>query len=92
MTTMSEKTRSLTARAYAMLVEANGCSLPGDGLRIKGSGQHRVARSLEALGFVRVAVPGDGRKAHVHVTQEGRAAREHLAQVFMGASAAPSTR
>ena len=59
-----------------MLV-ANGCSLPGDGLRIKGSGAHRVARGLEMLGFVRVSAPPD-QKACVHVTAEGRAKREEL--------------
>ena len=55
-----------------MLVAANGCSLPGDGLR----------RGLEALGFVRVAVAPE-QKARVHVTPEGRAkARRDVSQII----------
>lgn len=75
----------LTPYMYRMLVEANGCSLPGDGWRIKGSGPHGAARALERLGYVRVVATDDGRKARVHVTSEGRTLRERLAQVFMGA-------
>jgi DNA-binding MarR family transcriptional regulator len=77
-----EKIQGLTSNQYGMLVAANGCSLPGDGLRIKGAGAHRVARTLEAMGFVRVARPAeDGRKARVHVTKEGRAKREAMGEV-----------
>ncbi len=72
----------LTERQYAMLVEANGCSLPGDGLRIRGAGQHRVAESLFMLGLVRVA-KSPGSKARVHVTVEGRACRERIGQALL---------
>lgn len=62
----------LTEKQFQMLAKANECSLPGDGLRIKGPGQHRTAGSLESMGLVRVESPGDGRKARVHVTVDGR--------------------
>ena len=71
---------TMTPTMYVMLVAANGCSLPGDGLRIKGSGRHRAARALEALGMVRVGVPADGRKAHVYITERGREWREAVAR------------
>jgi len=74
----------LTEKQYAMLVAANGCSLPGDGLRIKGPGQHRVARSLAAMGLVRVAAAPE-RKARVHITVDGRARREEIARALMPA-------
>ena len=69
----------MTPTMYVMLVAANGCSTPGDGLRIKGSGRHRVARALEALGFVRVAQAPE-QKARVHVTDKGREWREKVAR------------
>ncbi len=47
------------------------CSLPGDGLWIKGRGDHAVARALEARELVRVACAPDA-KACVHVTAAGR--------------------
>jgi hypothetical protein len=72
----------LTEKQYAMLVLANGCSLPGDGLRIKGSGQHRVARGLEDLGLVRVARAPE-QKARVHITAAGRARREEIGRDLM---------
>lgn len=68
---------------YATLIVANGCSLPGDGLPIKGAGSHAIARALERLGFVRLAVPGDGRKARVHITKEGRKERERIAAALV---------
>ena len=72
---------ALTEKQYAMLVAANGCSLPGDGLRIKGAGQHSTADSLRRRGLVRVAIPADDAlKARVHVTPEGRAERERIAR------------
>jgi hypothetical protein len=76
-----------TQTQYAMLVEANGCSLPGDGLRIKGAGQHRVARALEDMGFVRVdgrpfAAHGEA-KARVHITKSGRKRREQIAATLL---------
>ena len=71
---------TMTPAMYVMLVAANGCSLPGDGLRIKGSGRHHTARALEALGMVRVGVPADGRKAHVYITERGREWREAVAR------------
>ena len=80
----------LTEKQYAMLVAANGCSLPGDGFRIKGSGQHRVARGLEELGLVRVAAAPE-QKARVHVTPKGRARREELGRVFMAAERTKQT-
>jgi hypothetical protein len=60
-----------------MLREANECSFPGDGLRIAGPGDHRVARGLEEQGLVRVARPAEG-KARVHVTAAGRIALRGL--------------
>lgn len=72
----------MTSKQYAMLVAANGCSLPGDGLRIKGSGQHRIARNLEAIGYVRVASPPDA-KARVHITELGRRHRELMGRDLM---------
>jgi DNA-binding MarR family transcriptional regulator len=78
-------TFNLTTKQYAMLVVVNGCSLPGDGLRIKGSGQHRSARLLEDRGLVRVYAPSDGRKARVHITPEGRRFREQMAAKLLGA-------
>lgn len=66
------ETQRMTGLQREMLLSANLCSLPGDGLRIVGPGQHRVAAGLESRGLVRVARPADGRKAHVHVTVEGR--------------------
>ena len=68
-----------------MLVAANGCSLPGDGLRIKGPGQHRIARSLEEMGLVRVAAAPE-QKARVYVTVEGRAKREEMGRAIMEAT------
>jgi hypothetical protein len=70
----------LTAVQERMLREADKVSLPGDGLRIVGSGAHRAARNLESLKCVRLSVPGDGRKARVHVTPEGRIALRRLRQ------------
>ena len=69
----------LTRLQREMLIAANQCSLPGDGLRIVGPGKHRVASHLEALGFVRVARPSDGQKARVHVTENGRIVTRWLA-------------
>ena len=69
----------LTDKQYAMLVAANGCSLPGDGLRIKGPGQHAVADKLRRLGFVRIETYTDV-KAHVFITPEGRTERERIAR------------
>lgn len=80
----------MTPKMYAMLVAANGCSLPGDGLRIKGSGEHVTARALERLGFVRVAIPSDNRKARVHVTRAGRSERERRGQEEIRAMLVPS--
>jgi hypothetical protein len=74
---------AMTEKQYAMLVAANGCSLPGDGLRIKGPGQHRTARLLEAMGLVRVAVLLDGRKAYVYITVNGRVRREQIARTLV---------
>jgi hypothetical protein len=71
---------TMTPAMYVILVAANGCSLPGDGLRIVGSGRHRSARALEAMGLVRLQVPADGRKARVHVTERGRDWREKVAR------------
>lgn len=71
---------SLTARQRGMLECADVCSLPGDGLRIKGSGEHRSAAGLEHLGLVRVQRPTDGRKSRVHVTENGRIVARFLAQ------------
>jgi len=68
----------LTAVQERILREADAVSLPGDGLRIAGSGEHRAARNLESLKYVRVAVPADGRKARVHVTPEGRIALRRI--------------
>src|SRR5271154_3737590 len=67
--------------------QANGCSLPGDGLRIKGSGPHRAARILESFGLVRVA-ESPGFKSRVHITQAGRRIREQIASdlLLMGTS------
>ena len=72
----------LTAAQYSMLVAANGVSLPGDGLMIKGAGRHAVARVLEKRGFVRVgyAVNHPLIKARVHITSEGRKLREIIAK------------
>ncbi len=82
MTRFLEKIQGLTAAQYGMLVAANGCSLPGDGLRIKGAGAHRVARTLEAMGLVRVSrAAEEERKARVHVTKAGRAKREAMGEV-----------
>ena len=74
----------MTPKQYAMLVAANGCSLPGDGLRIKGPGAHRTARALEALGYVRVAAAPE-HKARVHVTELGRRHRERMGSDLMRA-------
>ena len=75
----------MTPKQYAMLVVADGCSLPGDGLRIKGPGQHRIARGLEEAGLVRVAA-APGQKARVHITVDGRKVRERMAkELTMGA-------
>ena len=76
------KAKTMSPKQYAMLVVANGCSLPGDGLRIKGPGQHRIARSLEVMGYVRVAAAPE-QKARVHITVSGRARREEIARVLM---------
>ena len=62
---------TLTAKQYAMLVAANGCSLPGDGLRIVGPGEHTTADSLRRRGWVRVETYVDAR-ARVFITPEGR--------------------
>jgi hypothetical protein len=70
----------LTAVQERMLREASKISLLGDGLRIVGSGAHRVARNLESLKYVRLVVPGNGRKAHVHVTPEGRIALRRISK------------
>ena len=64
--------KELSRSMNAMLAKANACSLPGDGLRIKGAGAHNTARWLEYAGLVRVARAPDA-KARVHVTTEGRA-------------------
>jgi hypothetical protein len=61
----------MTEKQEAMLRAADACSFPGDGLRIKGPGAHRVARGLEEGGYVRVARPMDA-KARVHITAYGR--------------------
>jgi DNA-binding MarR family transcriptional regulator len=63
----------LTETQWAILRSAESESLPGDGHRIRGAGAHRSAHGLETLGLVRVAIPADGRKARVHVTEKGRA-------------------
>lgn len=71
---------SLTSRQRVLLMCADGVSLPGDGLRIVGSGEHRSAAGLERLGLVRVQRPTDGHKARVHVTENGRLVIRFLAQ------------
>lgn len=65
--------KKLTSYQEKLLRGAEAASLPGDGLRVKGSGAHRAARGLESLGLARLAVPGDGSKARLHVTKSGRA-------------------
>jgi hypothetical protein len=71
---------TMTPKMYVMLTAADGCSLPGDGLRIVGPGRHATARALEALGMVRVARPPDC-KARVHITEQGRRWRQKVAHV-----------
>ncbi len=70
----------LTEKQRGMLLCAEACSLPGDGLRIKGPGEHRSASGLERSGLVRVARPSDGQKARVHVTENGRIVARFLAR------------
>jgi len=67
----------MTPKQYAMLAKANGCSLPGDGLRIKGSGAHRTARALETMGYIQVAA-APKQKARVYITELGRRHRERM--------------
>lgn len=69
----------LTPAMYVILVAANGCSLPGDGLRIVVSGRNNSARILEQMGLVRVA-RAPGQKSRVHVTEKGRELREEIAR------------
>lgn len=60
----------LTDGQMALLRLAEAKSLPGDGHRIRGSGPHRAARTLERLGLIRIAeiIPG----SYLHVTPAGR--------------------
>jgi hypothetical protein len=59
-----------------MLRKANACSLPGDGLRIKGAGQRRTAQALQTMGYVSITPwvlgPGVSLPACVHITLAGR--------------------
>lgn len=66
-----ELAKDLTSVQTALLLDAEECSMPGDGLRIKGPGAHRIAQNLAAKGLVRVVRSAD-EKARVHVTEKGR--------------------